>query len=74
MSKRYTADGRRLSSMTHAQRAYHCSCGKVVHGNGGKSSHARACPHGYWLSSMAVYEQRRDAYDLALGLVRLWGG
>lgn len=39
MSSRYTNDGKRKSSMTHAQRVHHCSCGKTVSGNGGKSSH-----------------------------------
>lgn len=58
MSTRYTADGRRKSSMTHARHAYTCSCGKVVHGNGAKASHARACPDGYWLSTTAAYELR----------------
>ena len=24
----------------HAKRSYFCSCGKIVHGNGGKASHA----------------------------------
>lgn len=46
MSSRYTADGKRRSSMTHATRAYTCSgqdgCGKVVHGNGARSSHRAA--------------------------------
>lgn len=24
----------------HARHAYYCSCGKIVHGNGGRASHA----------------------------------
>jgi hypothetical protein len=43
MSSRYTADGKRKSSMTHAQRGWTCYCGRRVFGNGGKSSHKRAC-------------------------------
>ena len=43
MSKLYTADGKRRSSMTHARRSWTCDCGRVVWGNGGKSSHQRAC-------------------------------
>lgn len=36
-------DGKRKSSMTHAQRSWTCPCGRKVWGNGGKSSHQRAC-------------------------------
>lgn len=43
MSSRYTADGKRKSSMTHANRSWTCDCGRKVWGNGGKSSHQRAC-------------------------------
>jgi hypothetical protein len=43
MSSRYTADGKRKSSMTHARRSWTCDCGRKVWGNGGKSSHQRAC-------------------------------
>jgi hypothetical protein len=43
MSSRYTADGKRKSSMTHAQRGWTCPCGRKVWGNGGKASHKRAC-------------------------------
>lgn len=43
MSARYTADGRRLSSMTHARRGHKCEfCDRTVFGNGGKVSHGRA--------------------------------
>ena len=30
---------RREIAGAHANRAYFCSCGKVVHGNGGRSNH-----------------------------------
>ena len=43
MSKRYTSDGKRKSSMVHATRTWTCDCGRKVAGNGGKSSHQRAC-------------------------------
>lgn len=43
MSKLYTADGKRRSSMTHARHTWTCPCGRTVRGNGGKSSHQRAC-------------------------------
>lgn len=43
MSNRYTSDGKRKSSMTHARRGWTCACGRTVWGNGGKSSHQRAC-------------------------------
>jgi hypothetical protein len=43
MSARYTADGRRRSSMTHAGHTWTCPCGRTVRGNGGKSSHQRSC-------------------------------
>lgn len=43
MSKAYTADGKRRSSMTHANHSWTCDCGRTVRGNGGKSSHQRSC-------------------------------
>lgn len=43
MSKAYTADGKRQSSMTHATRGHECQfCGRVSFGNGGKVAHARS--------------------------------
>jgi hypothetical protein len=42
MTRGYTSDGRRISSMTHARRGKDCEfCGKRVYGNGGQVSHAR---------------------------------
>ena len=42
MSSRYTADGKRRSSQTHAGRGHTCElCGAVSFGNGGKVSHGR---------------------------------
>jgi hypothetical protein len=42
MSTRYTSDGRRLSSMTHAKHGHPCEfCPKVPHGNGGQVAHGR---------------------------------
>jgi hypothetical protein len=46
VSTRYTADGKRKSSQTHARRSWTCPCGRTVRGNGGKSSHQRACRTG----------------------------
>lgn len=43
MSRGYTSDGRRLSSMTHATRGHTCPiCGRIAYGNGGEVSHGRA--------------------------------
>jgi hypothetical protein len=43
MSSRYTADGRRISSMTHARRSHTCElCGHVGFGNGAETAHGRA--------------------------------
>jgi hypothetical protein len=50
---RYTTSGKRKSSMTHARQSHTCMCGKVCRGNGGWSSHKKACPH--WAS----YRERR---------------
>ncbi len=61
MSNRYTADGKRRSSMAHAKHAFTCTCGKVVHGNGGKSSHRRACV-GRWLTSTQAHDLRMAAW------------
>ena len=54
MSKQYTADGKRRSSMTHANHSWTCQCGRTVWGNGGKSSHQRACRvwGEYWLGRL----------------------
>jgi hypothetical protein len=51
MSRRYTADGKRKSSRTHARYTWTCMCGRVLNGNGGISSHKRACTAWmeYWL-------------------------
>lgn len=43
MSAGYTNNGKRISSMGHARHTWTCVCGKKVRGNGGKSSHQRAC-------------------------------
>jgi hypothetical protein len=42
-TSRYTADGKRKSSQTHATRSWTCPCGRTVHGNGGKAGHKSAC-------------------------------
>lgn len=43
MSSRYTADGRRKSSITHSRRGHKCPlCGRVVFGNGGQVAHGRS--------------------------------
>jgi hypothetical protein len=60
MSKRYTADGKRKSSMVHATRVWTCNCGRRVAGNGGRSSHQRACD--VW----AEHEVRRLERFLAI--------
>jgi hypothetical protein len=42
VSNRYTNNGKRRSSMTHAKYGHKCECGKVVFGNGYRN-HFRAC-------------------------------
>lgn len=37
------SDSRRASARKHATRTFTCSCGKVARGNGGWSSHRKAC-------------------------------
>ena len=37
----YTSNGKRRSSQTHARRVRTCSCGRVLRGNGGWTSHRR---------------------------------
>jgi hypothetical protein len=54
----YTSTGKRKSSMTHARRTYTCLCGKECRGNGGWSSHKRACA--LWQGAIA---QKRAAQD-----------
>ena len=55
-SKGYTADGKRISAMTHARRSWTCVCGKEVSGNGGRSSHQRACTV-YMSEMLAIHER-----------------
>lgn len=43
MGMNIVSDSRRASARKHARRAYQCSCGKTVRGNGGWSSHRKAC-------------------------------
>ena len=38
------SDKRKAQARKHARREYTCSCGRVCLGNGGWSSHKRACP------------------------------
>ena len=61
MSERYTADGKRKSSMTHAKYTWTCPCGMRVRGNGGRSSHQRAC---------LVYA--REALEVAEKMLAYW--
>jgi hypothetical protein len=43
MSSRYTASGKRISSMTHAKRSHTCDlCGRVGFGNGAETAHGRS--------------------------------
>ena len=65
MSTRYTADGKRRSSQTHANHSWECDCGKRVWGNGGKSSHQRACP--VWAEAELARTERMVAYYLPGG-------
>lgn len=37
-------DSRKRASRLHAVRSHECLCGKICHGNGGWSSHKKACP------------------------------
>lgn len=67
MSNAYRSDGRRISSMTHANRVYYCTCGMVTNGNGGKSSHRRVCG-GEWQSWYDIYEQRKAKWEASQGV------
>lgn len=59
---RYTAGGKRLSSMAHAKHPRYCSCGRVIYGNG-YTSHMRVNPshrrlsQEQWEQLPAVQEQ-----------------
>lgn len=39
MAGKLTPSRRRAMRTAHARRAWHCTCGKIVHGNGGSASH-----------------------------------
>ncbi|MDE0854117.1 MAG: hypothetical protein OSA97_06820 [Nevskia sp.] len=62
MSALYTASGKRISSMTHAKRVHVCPCGKRCRGNGGWSSHKKACA--VYQSRLAVARTRLELDDL----------
>lgn len=44
MSRTHTSNGKRRSSQAHARRVHVCVCGRSLVGNGGWSSHKKACP------------------------------
>lgn len=58
MSKGYTSNGKRISSMTHASRGHTCGiCGRVAFGNGGEVSHGRGhVRHGEAVELVRHYE------------------
>lgn len=60
----YTANGKRKSSMTHARRTHVCVCGKECRGNGGWSSHKKACAQ-YQAARAALLAQRGKHVDNA---------
>lgn len=39
----FMSDYRKIAARKHARRQHRCVCGKVCRGNGGWSSHKRAC-------------------------------
>lgn len=43
MGMNIVSDKRRAAARKHATRVHTCSCGKTVRGNGGWSSHRKAC-------------------------------
>lgn len=67
MSSQYLSDGRRRSSMTHATHSQVCDCGRRVFGNGGWSSHARACL--VYRQTHGVFLGDADQSDWMNGLV-----
>lgn len=60
----YTANCKRKSSMTHARRTHTCVCGRECRGNGGWSSHKKACAQ-YREARAVLLSQRVDDVDLA---------
>lgn len=49
----------RQRASAHTKHAFYCSCGKVVHGNGGKAGHAY------------MHEQAKDGHQF-VGSHRYW--
>lgn len=43
MSNRYTSDGKRKSSQSHAKHGHTCKCGRMIRGNGYRN-HFNVCP------------------------------
>jgi len=64
-SKAYTSDGKRRSSMKHADRVHTCVCGKECRGNGGWSSHKRACA--LWQEAVTASRAKYEAALIAEG-------
>lgn len=64
-------EARRARAGKHAARGEACEgCGRVVHGNGGKTAHFRKCPeylalHGWTFNTAEMAELRRIATETA---------
>lgn len=43
MGANIVSEAKRNRARKHAARSYTCVCGRICHGNGGWSSHKRAC-------------------------------
>lgn len=56
MTRGVVSLARRRAAQRHAERAWTCACGRTVHGNGGRSSHQRACL--VYLSEMLAFHER----------------
>lgn len=74
MSNRYTADGRRKSSMTHATRGHQCTfCDQVSYGNGGQVSHARGhVRRGEAVELVKYYQSLQSPSRLFVPVAETW--
>lgn len=56
-------ESRRLAMRrAHARRASHCTCGKTVHGNGGRTAHSamhKRKADGHYFMTATAYENRQ---------------
>lgn len=66
-------DARRRAAQVHAGRKHTCVCGKVVFGNGGQSSHQKAC-RVFQATLLGYYKEAEVQYAEHAEKIQRYGG